>query len=406
MLSYNLFRVALIAIFALLLVRTAAADTIPATETMTNRYCLQMNSWCAASTNYVSRRFTKSEVCAWLDGVWPGNAPHSVIDTGGDYGYGICDSAVVGATDPSINISTPAIVYSCPANYSLDAGGTTCTSNPPACPAAGTNISSGFYDVGTVPTDLPGSFRLRCDSGCGALYSGGSIDWRVMVSGVYHYFVLGRFDHTGLECVTGEAAPGVVTALPTTSCGAGQSLVTGSGGFAKCYDNSTGIYTDSNSASAVAAQVAAGDAAYTAMMDSTAARITAMGGTASDVVAAQTVAAGVFAAGGSPGVSAAGTDEVMNAFCADNPTATVCAVQDFGTVEDVNLTENIVNVSISPVSVGGAGSCPAPSPFLLRGQTYYFVWDIYCNFATGIKPILLAFGWLAAAGILVGGFRS
>lgn len=68
------------------------------------------------------------------------------------------------------------------------------------------------------------------------------------------------------------------------------------------------------------------------------------------------------------------------------------------------LGSKIVNVSITPVSVGGSGSCPAPSVMVLHGQTYHFDWTIYCNFANMIKPILLAFAWLAAAGILVGGF--
>lgn len=59
---------------------------------------------------------------------------------------------------------------------------------------------------------------------------------------------------------------------------------------------------------------------------------------------------------------------------------------------------------ITPVLVGSSGGCPAPSPMVLHGQTYYFDWTTYCNFAAWIKPLLLAFAWLAAAGILVGGF--
>lgn len=79
---------------------------------------------------------------------------------------------------------------------------------------------------------------------------------------------------------------------------------------------------------------------------------------------------------------------------------------DFGSVGDSVLTDQVKNVAITPVSVGGAGSCPAPSPMVLHGQTYYFDWTTYCNFANMIKPILLAFAWLAAAGILVGGFMA
>lgn len=72
--------------------------------------------------------------------------------------------------------------------------------------------------------------------------------------------------------------------------------------------------------------------------------------------------------------------------------------------DDVALGSNTINVAITPVSVGGSGSCPAPSVMVLHGHTYYFTWTTYCNFANLIRPILLAFAWLAAAGILVGGF--
>lgn len=396
MLAYNFFRVALVAVLALLLVRPAAA-VVEQVPPESGGYLWEMTGGFSATT--------PEPACASYAQYYGYLGATRVVfnttikyrcetDSGGWIFLGYIYRSGVEGVCP---VAEPP--------YTFNASTGFCEREGPSCPAAGTNISSGFYDVGTVPGALSSDFRLRCDSGCLSVYSGGSIGWRVMVDGIYHYFVLGRFDHMGQECTTGETSPGVVTALPTTSCGTGQSLVTGEGGFAKCYDISTGIFTDSNSASAVAATVAAGDAAYADMMDSTAARITAMGGTASDVVAAQTVAAGVFAAGGSSG-AASGGDEVMNAFCADNPTASVCAEQDFGTVEDVNLTENTINVSITPVAVGGAGSCPAPSSMVLHGQTYYFVWDTYCNFATGIKPILLAFGWLAAAGILIGGFRS
>lgn len=93
--------------------------------------------------------------------------------------------------------------------------------------------------------------------------------------------------------------------------------------------------------------------------------------------------------------------------CAGTPAGTSAGVDtDYGSVDDSNVTDKTVNVAITPVSVGGAGSCPAPSPMVLHGQTYYFDWTTYCNFANMIKPILLAFAWLAAAGILVGGFMA
>lgn len=91
-------------------------------------------------------------------------------------------------------------------------------------------------------------------------------------------------------------------------------------------------------------------------------------------------------------------------FCESNPDAVQCA--GLGEVGDSVLGTKTTSVAITPVTVGGAGACPAPSPMVLHGQTYFFKWDTYCNYATGIKPILLVFAWLSAAGILVGGFKS
>ena len=84
----------------------------------------------------------------------------------------------------------------------------------------------------------------------------------------------------------------------------------------------------------------------------------------------------------------------------------MCA--ELGTVaDDVPLGTKTVTVnSITPVAVGGAGACPAPLPMVLHGHTYFMKFDTYCEFSTRIKPIILVFAWLAAAGILVGGFRA
>lgn len=94
--------------------------------------------------------------------------------------------------------------------------------------------------------------------------------------------------------------------------------------------------------------------------------------------------------------------------CDKNPNLASCAELGSGFVaDDVPLGIKTVSVSsITPVQVGGAGACPAPHAMVLHGHTYYMAFDTYCNFATGIKPIILVFAWLAAAGILVGGFKT
>lgn len=92
--------------------------------------------------------------------------------------------------------------------------------------------------------------------------------------------------------------------------------------------------------------------------------------------------------------------------CEKNPNLAMCL--ELGTVaDDVPLGTKTVTVnSITPVAVGGVGACPAPLPMVLHGHTYFMKFDTYCEFSTRIKPIILVFAWLAAAGILVGGFRA
>lgn len=90
--------------------------------------------------------------------------------------------------------------------------------------------------------------------------------------------------------------------------------------------------------------------------------------------------------------------------CLDHSDRVGCL--DAGQVEETNLEKKDISVSITPVSVGGAGVCPSPTTFMIAGVQRQFIWDTYCNFATGIKPIMLVFAWLSAAGILIGGFKS
>lgn len=392
-----LFWFAVFSMSMLVMVQPARADTIPATGTLAPRYCLITNGWCASST-----RFTKVEVCSWLDSVWPSNAPYSAIDTGGIYGYGICDSPKVGASDIDISLTSSAIIYTCPVDYSLDAGGTTCTSNPSACPVAGTQHSKGFFNVGTVPTGK--LMNTACASGCKIdLVNGYVPAAKQKINGIYYYFGNAEYKHVGTACMpdTPNFLSDFVGALPGETCAVGQQMIS-MNGVTKCFD-STGAEVDATSASAVAEAKTLADAKIAKAIQDARDAVAAAGGSASEVEAAGTVAAGVAAAGGS---GSSNPDSVDAAFCADNPTASMCVEQDFGSVEDSSLEEKTINVAITPVAVGGAGSCPAPSSMILHGQQYWFQWTTYCNFATGIKPILLAFAWLSAAGLLIGGFKT
>lgn len=317
---------------------------------------------------------------------------------------------------------------SCPANST---GTSTCTCNDPyvpssdgtacvmpACPATGTSYSSGFYDVGTIDNGASPP-TLTCSSSCQLEYYGSNAQYHGLVNGVMHYYALGSYQNlstiNGGSCSAGVPAPGSVgMTLPVDSCAIGTTLVTGAGGFSKCYSDSTGQSVSTDSASSVAATdaanaaaaAAAGAAAAKAANDSAKAAALGQGQSAASAVEAGN-AAGIVAGGQAAGAAAAAAALPSKDPC-QNSSTIGCMQAGTDTVSDsVPLgTKSITVSSIVPVIVGGAGSCPAPAAMTIHGQTYYFKYDTYCNFATGIKPIILAFAWLLSAGLLIGSFKS
>ncbi|MFA6016068.1 MAG: virulence factor TspB C-terminal domain-related protein [Gallionellaceae bacterium] len=101
---------------------------------------------------------------------------------------------------------------------------------------------------------------------------------------------------------------------------------------------------------------------------------------------------------------------VINAItnAASSVTAKIDAMFEVPTYTEDTLTEQTVNVqSITPVldgALGVAGTCPTMT-YTIAGQTktYMFTWE--CKLAEGIKPIVLAMAWLAAAGLLMNSFK-
>lgn len=87
--------------------------------------------------------------------------------------------------------------------------------------------------------------------------------------------------------------------------------------------------------------------------------------------------------------------------CADHPTASACA--ELNTPDVDALGSKNIPVSVTPLSVGSGGSCPAPIP-LPRGMS--LSWQPECDFALMIKPLLLGLAWLVAGYIVIGGGRE
>lgn len=81
--------------------------------------------------------------------------------------------------------------------------------------------------------------------------------------------------------------------------------------------------------------------------------------------------------------------------CEENPDASGCAPLGEHEPEGDLETEDR-SLSWVP-TMSAAGSCPAPEPFTVQGQSFNLDWGYVCDFATGIRPVVLAVAWLSAA---------
>lgn len=89
--------------------------------------------------------------------------------------------------------------------------------------------------------------------------------------------------------------------------------------------------------------------------------------------------------------------------CKLNPGASGCKPLD--DVPDMALPENTITLSINPVSGFGpeTGTCPADRTLFSKGGApIVWSWGQYCTFASGIRPLIVGFAWLAALMIVIG----
>lgn len=91
--------------------------------------------------------------------------------------------------------------------------------------------------------------------------------------------------------------------------------------------------------------------------------------------------------------------------CEKNPDILACQKPDFEIPDADDLETLDKSVTITPDSGwGGGGSCPAPRH--LTGANIDIPFTQYCDFMTGIRPVVLAIAWLSAAFILIGARQS
>jgi hypothetical protein len=90
--------------------------------------------------------------------------------------------------------------------------------------------------------------------------------------------------------------------------------------------------------------------------------------------------------------------------CADHPDSLGCSSLDQPSDESLNSKD--ISASIVPVSVGSAGTCPAPETFSYLGKQFSMSFQPACDSANMLRPLILAISWLFAGMIFVGGVKN
>lgn len=88
--------------------------------------------------------------------------------------------------------------------------------------------------------------------------------------------------------------------------------------------------------------------------------------------------------------------------CRANPDSSACKPLD--DVPDSELEKKENSFSLNPVSGFGAdsASCPVPQTLFTRGgQAITWDWGKFCQFAQGMRPLIIGFAWLAAIAMVV-----
>lgn len=88
--------------------------------------------------------------------------------------------------------------------------------------------------------------------------------------------------------------------------------------------------------------------------------------------------------------------------CEKYPDIIACQKLNFDTPDMDKISTKDVEINLEPDSgwLSGSGSCPAPRH--LSGANVDFDFQTFCNFMSGVRPVVIAIAWLSAAMILIG----
>jgi len=94
--------------------------------------------------------------------------------------------------------------------------------------------------------------------------------------------------------------------------------------------------------------------------------------------------------------------------CEKHPDIIACQKLEFDTPDAPDLEQKERGGPITPDSGWGPddAACPAPRHVVVQGRDIPIPFDLFCHYMSGLRPVILAMAWLAAAFIFVGGIRS
>lgn len=94
--------------------------------------------------------------------------------------------------------------------------------------------------------------------------------------------------------------------------------------------------------------------------------------------------------------------EDQASLCEKHPDIAACAKLDDVEPEEVQNQQEQLSITPSAGWESGTATCPAPVTRQVAGLTLEMQWQPFCDLATGIRPVILALAWVAAAMMVIG----
>ncbi len=356
---------------------------------------------------------TVAKACAGASGYWPGSTWDGCIFVSSFAtsitGDGLSCNYTATFTHCQNYETTPSSGQFTPTKFCPD--GMVCGANP-CTSKVGTSHSAGYYDIGTSPsTSMP---TYGCDGSCDYTFTGSSPYASRAVGGVRHYWAKGSYTYTGNQCSgASTTVPVAVQAVPSNSCAAGQTggyfngqfvCVGGDGATdpnsvpvesptttTTTTDNSDGTKTQTNT---------------TTNPDGTKTiTTTIISPTGPGTITTVTTEPGNNAQGGArESTQQEVLKELQKPECDKNPNTVGCA--ELGSAPDVPVTNTSTDLSIVPASINLPMLCPAPRSVHTRFGNFSISYDVACDSAGMIRPVVIFLGLFFSSMIFVGGLRN